>query len=307
MRYLRTLSLVAGLLLAPCLVLAQGAPQRPSTPSGPQKTPPPASPQQPPPGVTILQDMPDARETRNRLNDIFQQYPPSVRDVLRIDPTLMYRADYIGNYPVLAAFLEQHPEVAHNPAFFIGERQYEERRSNPAYEAFNALNRAVEFFAMIVVIGTITTGILLLARTIIEHRRWQRAMRAQTELQNKLVDRFASSDDLIAYLQSPPGKALTEAPVLQHSSSRPISAPLSRIFWSLQSGIVVGALGLGLLFVSTSATNDEVRQVLCGVGVVVLTIGVGFTTSAMVSYFLSQRLGLVQPPQPRITGEAPGS
>src|SRR5262245_53275287 len=119
MRNLRIFTFVAGLLLAPCLVLAQGAPQRPSTPSGPQKPPPPASPQQPSPGVTILQDMPDARETRSRLNDIFNQYPPSVREVLRIDPTLISRADYIGNYPMLAAFLEQHPEIAHNPAFFV--------------------------------------------------------------------------------------------------------------------------------------------------------------------------------------------
>jgi hypothetical protein len=86
-----------------------------------------------------------------------------------------------------------------------------------------------------------------------------------------------------------------------------MAAPLSRIFWSLQSGIVVSALGLGLLFVSTSATNEEVKQVLYGVGVVVLTIGVGFTTSAVVSYFLSHRLGLVHSPQARFTGEAPGS
>ena len=60
----------------------------------------------------------DARETRDRLNDIFNQYPPSVREVLRIDPTLLYRPDYLATYPVLAAFLEQHPEIAHNPGIF---------------------------------------------------------------------------------------------------------------------------------------------------------------------------------------------
>ena len=74
----------------------------------------------------------DARETRERLNEIFKQYPPSVREVLRIDPTLMYRADYLANYPVLAAFLEQHPEIAHNPAFFIGERRYRRTEQQPS-------------------------------------------------------------------------------------------------------------------------------------------------------------------------------
>ena len=37
-------------------------------------------------------------------------------------------------------------------------------------------------------------------------------MRAQTELNTKLIDRFSSSEELLAYLQSPAGKALTEAP-----------------------------------------------------------------------------------------------
>ena len=66
-------------------------------------------------------EQPDARETQERLNEIFNQYPPSVREVLRIDPTLIYRPDYLANYPVLAAFLEQHPEIAHNPGYFFGE------------------------------------------------------------------------------------------------------------------------------------------------------------------------------------------
>ncbi len=88
-------------------------PARPATPSVPQKPQPPA-PAQSSPGM-LLAETQDARQTRERLNDIFDQYPPSVREVLRIDPTLMYRADYVANYPVLAAFLEQHPEIAHNP------------------------------------------------------------------------------------------------------------------------------------------------------------------------------------------------
>ena len=38
-----------------------------------------------------------------------------MREVLQLDPTLLWRADYLATYPGLAAFLEQHPEVAHNP------------------------------------------------------------------------------------------------------------------------------------------------------------------------------------------------
>jgi hypothetical protein len=255
----------------------------------------------------VLRDAPDARETRNALNEIFGQLPPSVREVLRIDPTLLNRADYVSNYPVLAAYIEQHPEIAHNPAFFIGERQFDERSTTPSAQAFGAVNRAIENLTMLLVIGTITGGILFLARTIVEHRRWQRTLRTQTELQTKLIDRFSSSDDLIAYLQSPAGKALTEAPATPPAVPRPMSAPLSRIFWSLQSGIVAGALGGGFIVVSQETATSELADVLFGVGIIVFMIGIGFVVSAAVSYLLSQRLGLVRPLTAPFGGEAPES
>ena len=315
MRYLQIFFLVAGLSVAPSVVLAQaGVQQRPATPSAPLKPPPPQTPQPPAgpsqtsPNIAMLREMPDARETRNRLNEIFNQLPPSVHEVLRIDPTLLYRADYIGNYPALAAFLEQHPEVAHNPGFFIGERHFSEQSNSPGLEAARALRNMVEFFGVVLIVVTITTGVILLVRTAVEHRRWQRALRTQTDLHTKLIDRFSSSEELLGYLQSPAGKLLTEPPQLPQTAPRSVmAAPLSRIFWSLQAGIVIGALGLGLVFVSGRSTEPEVSTFLSGVGIVILMIGVGFTVSAVVSYFLSQRLGLVQSLTTRFSGEAPGS
>jgi hypothetical protein len=61
------------------------------------------------------------------------QYPPSLAQVLRLDPSLVSRSDYVAPYPRLAAFLAQHPEVAHNPVFFIGggsgPQQYSDTRT----------------------------------------------------------------------------------------------------------------------------------------------------------------------------------
>jgi hypothetical protein len=128
-------------------------------------------------------------------------------------------------------------------------------------------------------------------------------------LNTKLIDRFSSSEELLAYLQSPAGKTLIEPAALPQTSPRPMpmNAPLSRIFWSLQSGIVVGALGIGLMIVGSNVANVEVHEVLRGFGIVLLLIGVGFAISAAVSFFLSQRLGLVQPMSTRYGGEAPGA
>src|ERR1043166_2155993 len=67
----------------------------------------------------------DARETRQRLRELLNQYPPSVGRVLQLDPSLLMKTDYMAPYPTLAAFIAQHPEVAHNPAFFVGEPRSE--------------------------------------------------------------------------------------------------------------------------------------------------------------------------------------
>ena len=163
----------------------------------------------------------DARETRDRLNEIFNQYPPSVREVLRIDPTLMYRADYIANYPMLAAFLEQHPEIAHNPrssSASAGSRSRTTIRGSKRARA-SAQRRRVRRYR---------------AHRHDHHDRHHLSRaepssntgagsapcKAQNELNTKLIDRFASSDDLLAYLQSPQGKVLTEPPALPQAAPR---------------------------------------------------------------------------------------
>jgi hypothetical protein len=284
----------------------QTQPARPAVPAAPQRPQPPSAPAQPPAGFVIEQI--DARETQQRLRDVLNQYPPSVREVLRIDPTLLYRPEYLATYPALSAFLEQHPEIAHNPGFFLGEWRPREEQT-PSSQGFRTLEQMSESLLTLLIIMTITTGIIWVVRTAIEHRRWQRAMRAQTELNTKLIDRFSSSEELLAYLQSPAGKTLIEPAALPHASPMPLpmNAPLTRIFWSLQSGIVVAALGTGLIIVSSSAIVFELQQFLHGAGIVLLLIGVGFTISAAVSFFLSQRLGLVQPASARFSGEAPGA
>ena len=99
------------------LVAAAGAqtPQSPAVAPQPAAVAPEAQGQ-----ILVLQDD-NAGETRRRLYEILRQYPPSLMTVLRLDPTLLTSAPYIAPYPALAAFLSQHPEVARNPAFFLGQ------------------------------------------------------------------------------------------------------------------------------------------------------------------------------------------
>ena len=51
----------------------------------------------------VIEDQ-SARDTRQRLREVLDQYPPSVGQVLRLDPSLMMRPDYLAPYPALANF-----------------------------------------------------------------------------------------------------------------------------------------------------------------------------------------------------------
>jgi len=139
----------------------------------------------------------NARDTKERLREIFQQYPPSVHQVLRLDPSLLSRPDYLALYPTLANFLSQHPEVAHNPVFFLGGIGGGEQYSDTRGVANAVENIFVGLEVMIGVMFGIGT-FAWLVRSAIDYRRWLRAMKIQTEAHTKIVDRHAGRGGLHA-------------------------------------------------------------------------------------------------------------
>jgi hypothetical protein len=243
-----------------------------------------------------------ARETRDRLHQILEQYPPSVGQVLRLDPSLLAKPDYMAPYPSLAAYLGQHPEVAHNPVFFLGggmgpgQQFYSDNRT-AAMRAVESVLEGLEFL-----IGFMTGVLALawLARAGIEHRRWLRATKIQVDAHTKIVDRLSSNEDLLTYMQSPTGQQFLSASLgVPAAAAAPLAvgAPFNRILWSVQVGIVVAAAGLGL-WLAKNGVIDEVAQPLQVISILAMALGAGFVASAFASYALSRQLGLVQPQQP---------
>src|SRR5437868_1706717 len=179
----------------------------------------PAPPPSTPPVSTVVGVDQNARETRDRLRDILGQYPASLALVLQLDPTLLARQDYLAPYPTLASYLAQHPEVAHNPTYFLGDQI-----GPGGFRRFN-----------------VSTG-------------GSESPRAQI-----------------------PGAL----------------APISRILWSLQTGIVVAVGGVGLL-ISNGRLIEELAQPLYLVATLAIAVGIGFVISAVVAFALSRHLGLLQ-------------
>ncbi len=139
-----------------------------------------------------------------------------------------------------------------------------------------------------------------LIKTLLNHRRWLRLSKVQTEVHNKLLERFAGTNELLAYVQSSPGRRFLEAapiPVEAAPVDRPIGAPLSRILWSVQAGIVLVVGGFGFQYVS-GRIIDEVAQGLWTIGVLGVAFGAGFIMAGGFSYVMSRRLGLLDTPPP---------
>jgi hypothetical protein len=245
-----------------------------------------------PPAAVVDQD---ARRTREKLREILQQYPPSLTQVLQLDPTLITRPDYLASYPTLASYLAQHPEVAHNPSFFLaGFRSGLRDRDDgePArVTAFRAIEQTLAglmfFLGFLGVVG----AMVYLARATIDHRRWLHATKIQTEAHTKIVDRLSTNEDLLAYLQSPSGQRLLSLAPALPEHSRAIGAPVGRILWSMQTGIVVALGGIGL-WLAQQRLIEEVAQPLHVIAMLAIAVGIGFVISAVVSYVLSRQLGL---------------
>ena len=285
----RALTTLAATIAATLLTTAALAAQA-VTPA-PVAAQPPGVPSAPGMTVPLYQVPVDAHTTREQLQEILRQYPPAVGEVLRRDHSLLGRADYIAPYPQLVAFIQQHPEVVRNPTFFFGDYDYYERREpmSPEIEAIGVLLGGMAGF---LIFGAFIAILAWLTRAVIQHRRWLRQSKVQSEVHVKLMDRMTTNEELLAYIQSPAGRRFLEsAPVQQEADAPRLGAPVGPIIWSMMAGIVLAVVGVGFRFAAGSVT-DKAQQAFTVVGVILLALGAGFMIASAMAYLVSSRLGL---------------
>jgi len=273
------------LIFAALPLFAQQQPTTTNPPAAPAAVPAPTA-------LPIV----DSTNTRQQLQEVLGSLPPQVGKTLKLDPTLWSNQAYLANYPALASFIGAHPEVPHSPAYYLEDVWIP---SDPApvtssYRMWERLLETISIFTGFAIFG----GILMwLIRTIIDHRRWSRLTRTQAEVHNKLLDRFATNEDLIKYVSTPAGQRFLEsAPIQLDAGPRSISSPIGRVLWSVQVGIVLAAAGIGFNIISWSSVDKDVAQPLAAMGILGIAIGAGFIVAAAASFVLSRRLGLWQAP-----------
>lgn len=119
----------------------------------------------------------------------------------------------------------------------------------------------------------------------IRRSRWGKQV---AELHGKLLDRFAGSQDLIAFLEGEAGRKYFEALAFDLKDSA------SRILNGIQLGIVLALVGVALLLVRGALDDPDARKALLIIGTPITAVGTGFLISAAISYRLCKAWGLLQ-------------
>jgi hypothetical protein len=231
---------------------------------------------------------------------------PTLTTVVARDPSLLANQDYVRrNNPQLAQFLENHPEVALNPDFYLFTHLNVEGRPDQAleHEVWPDLSEArpgpraservmsdlLPFMVFLCVLG----ALLWLTRIFLENRRWGRIFKLQTDVHGKLIDRCGSSQELLTYMQTESGKRFLEAaPIpIDFEPQQRVPNAVARVLNPLQIGIVLSLLGAGFLFLRHTEADMEIPMLV--LGTLFLMPGIGFILSAGITWMLAGRLGLM--------------
>ena len=269
---------------------------------------PPATQVAPAPQVDASAQESQVAEVQDRLLELLRTSPTMTMVVAR-DPSLLSDQAYVErNNPELARFLAAHPEVARAPSYYLFSRS----EGRPGRHA-EALEQQVwpdmvgrmggnegageRLFEQAIGPGIIMLALLAaflwLIRTLLENRRWNRMLRLQSEVHAKLIDRFASSQELLAYMGTDAGQRFLEAaPIAVDPQKGPqMPSMVARVLTPLQIGLVLTLLGIGLLSIRHYIPDGDVPMLVFGM--LALMPGIGLMLAAGVSWALAQHLGLM--------------
>ncbi len=247
----------------------------------------------------------DLGATQQKLMQLLR-VSPTLAEVVSSDPSLLANQEYVAkSNPELATFLQEHPEVGRNPSFWLfselrspQQKYYEvlepKRGFVPARDARGSgFDHVMSNVAPMIVMIVLLCALAWIIRTLTESRRWTKVFTLQSEVHGKLIDRFASNQELLGYMETDAGRRFLEAaPIVTEPDSRKMPNLVSRMMATLQVGLVLMLLGTGLVMLK-NVVGDAGTTMLV-LGVVALMPGIGLIMSAGILWLLGKRLNLVE-------------
>lgn len=121
-------------------------------------------------------------------------------------------------------------------------------------------------------------GAVLIVYMVTKSR--QRRMEVQAEMQTKLIERFGSAPEMVAFLQSPAGKEFVSG-----VQTAPAILARERLLGGFTRAIVLTSLGVAFLFLTFYADDAFVIP-----AAILLSLGIGYLLATGLSYKLSASL-----------------
>jgi hypothetical protein len=148
--------------------------------------------------------------------------------------------------------------------------------------------------AIVIILVSALITIAWVIHVIVDGFRRRQQLRVYTDFHGKLIDRLGSAREFGEFFTSPAGDRF-----LGSLSRTERGAPHVRILRSLQAGLVLVALGIGLFLLVTvrsypTGAVDGFLVIATGA----TAIGTALLISTGLSYLLSKRMGLIEMPEP---------
>lgn len=251
----------------------------------------------------------DVAELQDQLLKLIR-LSPTLAEVVARDPSLLSNTEYVSrNNPQLESFLQAHPEIAVNPDFYLFNNLHGEHEppsetlerklwpqpdsNDPDRDFVDIINASPPFLIFLSFLSFLG-AFLWLIHVLLENRRWGRIFKLQNDVHGKLIEKFGTSQEMLAYMSTEAGKKFLEATPLAVGFERQelIPSPVARVLLPLQIGLVMTLLGAGLIGLGHSEGTRHVVGFIV-IGTVILMPGLGFIISAGITWVMARRLGLM--------------
>ena len=120
------------------------------------------------------------------------------------------------------------------------------------------------------------------------YRQQIKISQLQADMQNRLMDKFGSSQEMMEYLGSEAGERFMKSATIERGS------PYGKILGSIQSGVILTLAGVAALaFRAELGPGDEAALSFAFLGMLFLALGLGFLISSLAAYLLSKKWGVI--------------
>ncbi len=127
---------------------------------------------------------------------------------------------------------------------------------------------------------------------VVDGLRRKQQLRVLSDFHNKLLDRISNGKELAEFMDSPGGARFVE------SISTERTHPAQRVIRAVQIGIVLCAAGIGCRTIAVQHTvvAREASEGFVVLGILLLSVGIGYLVSAAAAFGLGRALGVYVSP-----------